>query len=100
MLMFEGIVREREGDAAITALDYRTYDPMAERMLRKLAEDVATRFGLIDVQVEHSRGRVPVGQCSFRLTVSAEHRKEALGAMDEFIDRLKRDVPIWKSAVT
>lgn len=97
--MFEGVVREREGDTVISALDYRTYDPMAERMLRRLAEDVARRFGLVHVRVEHSRGRVAVGLCSFRLVIAAEHRKEALAAMDEFIDRLKRDVPIWKSPV-
>jgi molybdopterin synthase catalytic subunit len=39
------------------------------------------------------------GQCSFRLQVASAHRAEALAAMTEFIDRLKRDVPIWKSPV-
>jgi molybdopterin synthase catalytic subunit len=96
---FQGIVREREGDAAIRALAYSTYDPMALRQLTALAGDVARKHGLLALQADHSRGRVPVGACSFRLVVHAAHRKEALAAMDEFIDRLKRDVPIWKSAV-
>jgi molybdopterin synthase catalytic subunit len=42
---------------------------------------------------------VPVGACSLRLLVAAAHRKPALKAMDEFIDALKRDIPIWKEAV-
>lgn len=98
-IVFEGLVRPREGDAAITALDYTTYDPMAERQLLDLARDICQRFALLTLHVQHSRGRVPVGACSFRLTIHAAHRKEALAAMDEFIDRLKRDVPIWKKPV-
>jgi molybdopterin synthase catalytic subunit len=98
-LVFEGIVRDREGDELIRALDYNAYEPMAQTMLRRLAEELATRLGLLGVGVEHSRGRIPVGQRSFRLVIAAPHRKEALAAMDEFIDRMKRDVPIWKHPV-
>jgi molybdopterin synthase catalytic subunit len=99
VVVFEGIVREREGDLIISALDYTSYDPMALGQLRALAEDIVKRHGLIALHAEHSRGRVPVGACSFRLTIHAAHRKEALAAMDGFIDRLKRDVPVWKAPV-
>lgn len=95
-VVFEGIVRGWEAGATITALDYATYDPMAQRQLEGLARDIAGTHGLLGLHAEHSRGRVPVGACSFRLAIHAAHRKEALAAMDEFIDRLKRDVPIWK----
>ena len=98
-LMFEGIVRGTEGGAAIEALEYQTYEPMAQQMLDQIARDVAARHGLIAIMVQHSRGMVCVGECSFRLLIQSAHRKPALAAMDEFIDRLKRDVPIWKSAV-
>ncbi len=98
-VVFEGIVRGMEDGARIAGLEYRVYEPMASRELTRLAEDVAGRHELIAMDVEHSRGTVPVGACSFRLRVWSAHRKEALAAMDEFIDRMKRDVPIWKSAV-
>ena len=99
VLVFEGIVRDREGDRKIAALDYQSYDPMAQRQLEALGTELIARHGLVSVRVWHSRGRIPVGACSFRLLIAARHRKEALAAMDEFIDRLKRDVPIWKSPV-
>jgi molybdopterin synthase catalytic subunit len=57
------------------------------------------RHGLVAILVEHSKGFVPVGQCSFRLLVAGTHRRESLAAMSEFIDRMKRDVPIWKKGV-
>ena len=99
ILAFEGIVRAKEGEGTITALDYRAYEPMAQTMLDEIGRDLMTQHGLIAMHIHHSRGRVPVGQCSFRLLIAAVHRKEAIAAMDEFIDRLKKDVPIWKQAV-
>lgn len=99
VLCFEGIVRPMEDDRSIVALDYEAYEPMAGKMLSQIADELVRRFGLISLCVEHSRGRVEVGHCSFRLRIAARHRKEGLDAMGAFIDRLKEDVPIWKSPV-
>ncbi|CAG0984836.1 molybdopterin synthase catalytic subunit [Phycisphaerales bacterium] len=96
---FEGIVRRMEGEREIVALDYQTYDPMAERRLKELAGEIAARHGLRGIAAIHGRGRVAVGEVSFVLWVAAAHRAEALAAVEEFIDRLKRDVPIWKIPV-
>ena len=97
VVVFEGIVRGEEDGQRIAALNYTAYDPMATMELTKLAQDVLVKHGLTRVAVEHSRGRVGVGEVSFRLTIWSVHRKESLAAMDEFIDRMKKDVPIWKS---
>ena len=99
VITFLGIVRPTENGRLLIALDYETYDPMAANMLRERAEKVATQYNLLGVYVEHSRGRVPVGQCSFRLTIASAHRQEGLQAMAGFIDQMKQDVPIWKTAV-
>lgn len=95
-IAFDGVVRAREGVALIDALTYQVYEPMATRQLERLGQELCEKHGLLAVQVWHSRGRVPVGACSFRLVVQSEHRAEGLAAMSEFIDRMKRDVPIWK----
>jgi molybdopterin synthase catalytic subunit len=96
LLCFDGVVRPLEDGRPITGLHYQVYEPMASRILRQLAEDVCGRFHLLALQVEHSRGDVPAGRCSFRLRIASTHRQEALEAMGQFIDRLKVDVPIWK----
>jgi molybdopterin synthase catalytic subunit len=112
-LRFEGIVRRAEPDFGtasagaagggrerdLLALDYETYDPMAERGLLALAREVAGRHGLAGILALHSRGRVGVGEVSFVLEAAAAHRAETLAAVADFIDRLKQDVPIWKRAV-
>jgi molybdopterin synthase catalytic subunit len=98
-LKFEGIVRAQEGERVIVALNYEAYRPMADRLLEQLAREVGIKHRLVRVAVEHSVGRVAVGECSFRLTIDSAHRVEALLAMSEFIDRMKIDVPVWKRPV-
>lgn len=100
IIRFDGVVRPSEDDAAIAALDYEVYSPMAEQQLRRLAEEaMAAHAGVLAIAVQHSRGRVPAGGCSFRLWVASRHRAEGLAAMGSFIDRMKQDVPIWKTPV-
>ena len=99
-IVFDGVVRSDEGGRAIRALNYEVYEPMASNMLTDLGREMLAKHGLVAIVVEHSRGEVSVGQRSFRLTVYALHRAEALAAIGEFIDRMKRDVPIWKTALT
>ena len=98
-IVFDCVVRADEGGRTIRALAYEVYEPMASNMLTELGREMLAKHGLVAIVVEHSRGEVPVGQRSFRLTVHALHRAEALAAVGEFIDRMKRDVPIWKTAL-
>lgn len=96
---FEGVVREIEDGRSLEGLMYEAYRPMTDRMLMELANETKQRFGLLAISVEHSVGLVRVGACSFRLRVASTHRAEALAAMTQFIDRLKREVPLWKTPV-
>ncbi len=99
LVVFDGIVRGMEDGRSLAALSYEHYEPMASQQLRALAEDIVTKHALLALHCHHSRGRVNVGECSMRVIIHSAHRKEALAAMGEFIDRLKRDVPIWKSVI-
>lgn len=99
VLVFDGMVRGLEDGRQLVALEYEAYEPMASRELRAIASNVVEKHGLIGLRCTHSRGRVGVGECSLRVVVHSKHRAEALAAVGEFIDRLKRDVPIWKKPV-
>ena len=99
-LEFEGIVRPSEAGQPIAGLNYEAYEPMTTRELTKLAEQVALEHGLLAMRVEHSVGHVPNGTCSFRLTLCSKHRKEGIAATDQFIDKMKQMVPLWKNPVT
>lgn len=97
MVEFHGVVRGSEDGRPISALVYEAYRPMAERLLREHLAAVLRRHGCQEGRVHHRLGTVPVGEASLSVAISAPHRREAITAVGEFIDRLKEDVPIWKS---
>ncbi len=96
VVRFEGVVRPLEDERLLAALLYEAYEPMTTRELTHLAAAILGEYKLLSIEVQHSLGRVPVGQCSFRLDICSPHRKAGLQAADAFIDRMKRDIPLWK----
>lgn len=96
---FLGIVRAQEGDLLIEALEYEAYGPMAEALIGGLMEEAKRLWPLHRVQIRHRVGRVPVGEAAVFVGVQAPHRDQAFAACRFLIDRVKREVPIWKRAV-
>lgn len=93
---FAGVVRGEEEGAAIAGLDYEAYETMARSEMERMARELANVFPCRMLEVVHRIGRVPVGEASIVVRVEAKHRAEAFAMLAEFMDRLKRDVPIWK----
>lgn len=100
VVRFEGRVRAEEGNALITALDYEAYEPMAVRQMEKIARELAEKHPCLAVCVRHRLGRVPVGEAAILVEVCARHRAEGFALAAAFMDRIKQDVPIWKSVAT
>lgn len=95
---FEGIVRDLEGGRRITGLNYEAYEPMADRMIREILEDLGRVHPFHIARVHHRIGFVPVGEAAILMDVSSKHRFEAFSVLTKFLDRLKQEVPIWKRA--
>lgn len=98
-LVFVGIVRHKEKGRPISALRYEIIRPLAEIQLKRLANLIAEKYGLLAVLVQHSEGIIPAGKPSFRLAISTSHRKKSFAAMQEFINEMKRFVAIDKQPI-
>jgi molybdopterin synthase catalytic subunit len=96
VVTFRGMVRAAEQGHPIQALDYQAYLPMAQKEIRRLAEDLGRQFPCLAVSVRHRIGLIPVGDTAVVVQVVTTHRAEAFGFVSAFMDRLKADVPIWK----
>lgn len=94
--IFVGTTRDHHKGRQVTLLEYEGYEPMALKMMEKIAEDVKQRWPLHRVSIVHRLGCVPVGEVSVVLAVSSGHRREAFEACQFLIDALKQSVPIWK----
>ena len=96
---FLGMVRREENGQAIEQLEYTAYAPMAERLISRLIEEANRRWPVHQVYARHRLGRVAVGEVAVLIGVRAAHREEAFTACRFLIDAIKRDVPIWKTAM-
>jgi molybdopterin synthase catalytic subunit len=97
---FAGLVRREESGAAIAALDYEAYEPMARSEMERIVRELSAQYPCQVVGIIHRIGRVPVGEASIVVRIEAKHRAEAFGMLAEFMNRMKREVPIWKKVAT
>ena len=50
----------------------------------------------VRLNIVHRVGEIPVGEASVVVAVSSPHREEAYRVSREALERLKKEVPIWK----
>jgi MoaE-MoaD fusion protein len=96
---FVGTTRSESRGRSVVHLEYEAYEGMAEQVMEELAADLRSRHDLCAIAIHHRTGRVEIGDKSIVIAVSAPHRRAALAACAEAIDRLKETVPLWKKEV-
>lgn len=99
---FTGRVRPREhpDDDYTEHLEFEKYDDVAERKLAAIREEIESREGVYRVLLHHKTGVVVAEVDIVHVVVLAGHRREAFDAVEDGIDRLKEEVPIFKKEVT
>jgi molybdopterin synthase catalytic subunit len=93
---FSGLVRNNSKGKEVTALEYDAYIPMAEKLMREIAEQIASEFPINRIAMVHRIGKMAVGELVVVVSAGAGHRDAAFQAARAGIDRLKKSVPIWK----
>jgi MoaE-MoaD fusion protein len=96
VVVFEGVVRNNSQGRATTYLEYECYEGMARARMERIGREIATQFAIGRIGMLHRLGRLEIGEASVAVVATAPHRKAAFDAALEGINRLKREVPIWK----
>ncbi len=99
VVLFCGVVRGQNQRRKVLYLEYDAYAPMAVKEMRKIGEEMRSRWPIAGVAMRHRIGRLEVGETSLIIAVSAPHRQDAFAACHYAIDRMKEAVPIWKKEV-
>lgn len=99
---FTGRVRERdsEEDESTEFLEFEKYDGIAEEKMAAIEEELEARDGVYDVRLHHRTGVVAAGEDIVFVVVLAGHRTEAFRTVEDGINRLKEEVPLFKKEVT
>jgi molybdopterin synthase catalytic subunit len=98
--IFLGQVRnDLIGEKEVALIEYTAYEEMALEKMHEIREAIFEKYPLTCLHVYHSLGTVPVGGISLFVFTSSKHRREAIRACEELVDRIKEELPVWGKEV-
>jgi molybdopterin synthase catalytic subunit len=95
ILTFTGTVREEA-----FALEFDIYESEAQQRLSAIVRDLKIAEGIVEAKIYHKSGRIKRGEDIVYIVVAAAHRQEGFKALRDAIERIKKEVPIWKKEFT
>lgn len=94
--IFLGQVRADEiKDKTVGAIEYTTYESMANQKFYEIREATFTKFDLTCMHIYHSLGTVKAGEICLFVFVSSPHRKEVFEALQFVVEEIKKEVPVF-----
>lgn len=94
--IFMGQVRRDEINGKFVAgIDYTAYEELALEKMHQIREDIFEKYPLKCMHVHHSLGIVQAGDICLFVFTSSAHRKPAIEACEELVERLKAELPVW-----
>jgi len=99
---FTGRVRAKEDadDEPTEYLEFEKYEGVADDRLAAIESELEDREGVFEVLLYHRTGVIEYGEDIVFVVVLAGHREEAFRTVEDGINRLKDEVPIFKKEVT
>lgn len=94
--IFLGQVRADEiNGKAVVAIEYTAYEEMALQKMFEIREAIFAKYPLTCMHVYHSLGTVKAGDICLFVFTSSAHRKPAIDACTECVERIKAELPVW-----
>ncbi len=94
--IFLGQVRADSIDGKkVSAIEYTSYVEMALEKMHEIREAIFAKYPLTCMHVYHSLGRVAAGEICLFVFTSSAHRKPAVDACSETVERIKAELPVW-----
>ena len=94
--IFLGQVRADTIDGKdVASIEYTAYEEMAMENMYTIRENIFAKYDLTCMHVYHSLGNVKAGEISLFVFTSAAHRKAAIDACEETVERIKAELPVW-----
>jgi molybdopterin synthase catalytic subunit len=79
----------------VAGIEYSAYEEMALQKMHVIREEIFKKYPLVCMHVYHSLGIVKAGDVCLFVFTSSAHRKAAIDACEEVVERLKAELPVW-----
>ncbi|MGB9659060.1 MAG: molybdenum cofactor biosynthesis protein MoaE [Nitrososphaerales archaeon] len=100
VMLFIGVVREvGKGDKKVRRLEIESYDEHANSAIKKISDEIRNKYELSLARIYHFKGSFNVGEPLVLVIVVGKSRKQAYPALQEAIERYKKEPAMWKKEV-
>ena len=79
----------------VAAIEYTTYEELALEKMHVIREEIFAKYELTCMHVHHSLGKVAAGEICLFVFTSSAHRRAAIDACNEVVERIKTELPVW-----
>ena len=79
----------------VAAIEYTTYEELALEKMHVIREETFAKYELTCMHVHHSLGKVAAGEICLFVFTSSAHRRAAIDACNEVVERIKTELPVW-----
>lgn len=94
--IFLGQVRaDTIDEKPVAAIEYTTYEEMALEKMLEIREAIFSKYDLTCMHVYHSLGKVAAGEICLFVFTSSKHRRMAIDACTELVEKIKFELPVW-----
>lgn len=79
----------------VAAIEYTTYEELALEKMHAIREETFAKYDLTCMHIHHSLGAVAAGDICLFVFTSSAHRRVAIDACNDVVERIKTELPIW-----
>ena len=79
----------------VSAIEYTSNVEMALEKMHEIRESIFAKYAITCMHVHHSLGKVNAGEICLFVFTSSKHRKVAIDACTECVEKIKAELPIW-----
>lgn len=100
IMIFIGVVKAIGKDnKRVVKLEIESYKEHADVVIQKICEEVKEKYNVSFVKIYHLIGSFNIGEPLVFVIVASRSRKEAILALQEAIERYKKEPSLWKKEI-
>jgi molybdopterin synthase catalytic subunit len=99
IVSFVGVTRGMEEGFSVKSLEFDAWEDKLPDVLRSIANQSITEFGVKSVVIAHRIGSVEPSEDIVCIHVGSAHREEGFSACSWLISELKKQAPLWKKEI-
>ncbi|HID42936.1 MAG TPA: molybdenum cofactor biosynthesis protein MoaE [Archaeoglobaceae archaeon] len=97
--IFVGFVRKTSDKKETVRLEYEEDEELFEKKIEHIEKKLKSNPGIVDVRIFHRTGVLLPGEDIVYVVVMGEHRKDVWKPLEESMNLVKKELPVWKKEV-